>query len=69
MLPIDLVGEDVVEVISSDETIVIKIGLNEDLLDVLVIEVLSEILGDLLQLVGGDFSLNKSKCYSLVDVE
>jgi hypothetical protein len=69
LLPIDLVGEDVVEVVSSDETIIVEVGLNKDLLDLLVIKVLSEVLGDLLELVGGDLSLNKSKCYSLVDVE
>ena len=58
MLPIDLVGEDVVEVIGSDETIIIEIGLHKDLLDFLVIEVLSEVLGDFFELVGGDLSLN-----------
>jgi hypothetical protein len=40
LLPIDLVGEDVVEVISSDETVVIKIGLHKNFLDLLVVEVL-----------------------------
>jgi hypothetical protein len=59
LLPIDLVGEDVVEVISSDETIVIKVSLHENLLDFLVIQVLAEVLGNLLELMGGDLSLNK----------
>lgn len=50
--------EDVVEVISCNETIVIKIRLHEDLLDLLIVEVLSEILGHLLELVGGDLALS-----------
>jgi hypothetical protein len=58
LFPIDLVGEDVVEIIGSDETIIIKISLHKNLLDFLIIEVLTEVLGDLLQLVSGDLSLN-----------
>lgn len=52
-------GQDVVEVISGNETIVIKIGLDKNLLDFLIVQILSKILGDLLQLVGGDLSLNE----------
>ena len=69
MFPIDLVGEDVVEVVSSHKTVVIEVSLHEDLLDFLIIELLSEVLGNLLEFVGGDFSLNKSRSYSLVDVK
>jgi hypothetical protein len=58
LLPVDLVGEDVVEVVGSHETVVVEVGLHEDLLDLLVVEVLSEVLGDLLELVGGDLSLS-----------
>ena len=58
MFPINLVGEDVVEVVSSDKTVVIEVSLHEDLLDFLIVEVFSEVLGDLLELVGGDLSLN-----------
>jgi hypothetical protein len=58
LFPIYFVGEDVVEVVSGDKTIVIEIGLNENLLDFFVVEVLAEVLGNLLQLVGGDLSLN-----------
>jgi hypothetical protein len=58
LVPIDLVGEDVVEVVSSDKTVVIEVSLHEDLLDFLIIEVFSEVLGNLLELVGGDLSLN-----------
>ena len=60
MFPIDLVGQDVVEVIGGNETIVIKIGLDENLFDFLIVQILSKILGDLLQLVGGDLSLNET---------
>ena len=51
-------GEDVVEVVSSDKTVVIEVSFHEDLLDFLIVEVFSEVLGDLLELVGGDLSLN-----------
>ena len=66
MFPIDLVGEDVVEVIGSDETIIIKISLHKDLLDLLIIEVFTEVLGDLLELVSGDLSLNKINLTALL---
>jgi len=59
LLPIYFVGEDVVEIVSGDETIVIEVGLHEDLLDLLVVEVFSEVLSNLLELVGGDLALNK----------
>ena len=41
-------GHDVVEVVLSNKSIVIKVGLLEDLLDFIVGEILAEILGDLL---------------------
>ena len=50
-------SQDVVEVVSGNETIVIKIGLDENFFDFLIVQILSEILGDLLQLMGGDLSL------------
>lgn len=49
--------KDVVEVISCHETIVIKISLHKDLLNLLIIEVFSEILSNLLEFMGGDLSL------------
>jgi hypothetical protein len=60
------VGEDVVEVVTSHETIVVQVSLHEDLLDLLVIEVLAEVLRHLLELVGGDLSLNESKLTALL---
>jgi hypothetical protein len=51
------VAHDVVEVISSDKTVVIEVSLHENLLDFLVIEVFNKVLGDLLELVGGDLAL------------
>ena len=50
--------KDVVEVISGNETIVIEIGFHEDLLDLLVVQVLAEVLGHLLELMGGDLALS-----------
>ncbi len=57
LFPIDLVGHDVVEVVGSDETIVVEVGLLEDLLDFLVGQVLSEVVGDFLELVDRQFAL------------
>lgn len=59
-------GQDVVKVIRSHETIVVKIGLDENLLDFLVIQIFTKILSNLLELVGGDFSLNKFKITALL---
>jgi hypothetical protein len=57
LFPVDLVGHDVVEVVGSDEAVVVEVGLHEDLLDFLVSEVLAEVMGDLLELVDGEFAL------------
>jgi hypothetical protein len=57
LFPVDLVGHDVVEVVGSHETIVIEVSLLEDLLDLLVSKVLSEVVGNLLKLVDGQFTL------------
>jgi hypothetical protein len=51
------VSHDVVEVVSSDKTVVVEVGLHEDLLNFLVGEVLPEVMGDLLQLLNGEFAL------------
>ncbi len=58
LFPVDLVGEDVVEVVAGDKSVVVEVGLHEDLLDLLVVEVFSEVLGNLLEFVGGDLSLS-----------
>ena len=62
LIPIDLVSHDVVEVISSDESIIIQISLSEVILDFLICQILTQLLGDLLELQGGEFS-------SSVDIE
>ena len=59
-------GQDVVKVVSSHETIIIKISLHENLLDFLVSQVFTKIFGDLLEFVGGDLSLNKPKITALL---
>ena len=55
-------SHDVVEVISSDESIIIQISLSEVILDFLICQILTQLLGDLLELQGGEFS-------SSVDIE
>ena len=61
LVPVDLVSHDVVEVIGSDETVLVEVSLREDVIDLLLSQVLSQILRDLLQLVGGDLALNNLK--------
>jgi hypothetical protein len=57
LVPIDLVGHDVVEIVGSHETIIVEVSLHEDLLNFLVSQVLSEVMGDLLQLVNSELAL------------
>jgi hypothetical protein len=52
------VGQDVVEVIGGDETIIVEIGLDEYGFDFLIIQIFSKFLGNLFQFQSGDFSLN-----------
>ena len=66
LVPVDLVGHDVVEVVGSDEAVVVEVGLHEDLLDFLVSEVLAEVVGDLLELVDGEFALDYGKDTALL---
>lgn len=58
MLPIYFVCEDVVEVISGNKTIIIKISLHKNLLNFLIIQILSKILSNFLEFMSGDLSLN-----------
>ena len=57
LVPVNLMGHDVVEVLEGDKSIVVKIGSLDHVLDVLVVDVLSNILGDLLELQAGEFTL------------
>lgn len=52
-------GHDIVEVLKGDETIVVKVGPVEDIIQLVVIKILSQLDGNLLQLVDGNFSLDK----------
>jgi len=56
LFPINFVGHDVVEVFSSDESVIVQIGLGENVLDLIVSQVFSQILSDLLELEGGESS-------------
>lgn len=51
-------GHDVVEIVSSNETILIKISLAENVVKLFFGKILSKISGDLLQLVNSDLTLN-----------
>jgi hypothetical protein len=51
------VGHDVIEVVAGDETVVVEVSFCEDGVDLFLGEVLSQIMGDLLELVGGDLAL------------
>ncbi len=41
LFPVNLVGHDVIEIVTSDESIIVQIGLGEDVLNFVVSQVLS----------------------------
>lgn len=41
LFPVDFVGKDVVKIVSSDKTVVIEVGLVEDMIDLFFSDVLS----------------------------
>ena len=57
LFPINFVSHDVVEVINCDKSIIIQIGLGEDVLNFFFGQVFSQILGNLFQLQCGDTAL------------
>jgi molybdopterin-binding protein len=57
LFPVNLVGHDVVEIVSGDESIIIQIGLGEDVLNFIISQVLSQFSSDLLQLQSGESTL------------
>lgn len=59
LIPINFVGHDVVEIIASHEAVLVQIGLAEDMIDLILGKVLSQLSCNLLQLVHSDLSLNK----------
>ena len=59
LVPINLVGHDVVKVVTGDESILIEVSFVEYVVPFVVTHVFSELLTDLLQLQSGDFSLHK----------
>ena len=56
MFPINFVSHDIVEIVSGDESIIVQIGFGEDVLDFLISQVFSQILGDLFEFEGGESS-------------
>lgn len=57
LFPINFVSHDVVEVINCDKSIIIQIGLGEDVLNFFLCQVFSQILSNLFQLQCGDTTL------------
>ena len=55
-------SHDVVEIVSSNESIIIKISLGENVLNLVIGQVLTQLLGDLLQFKNGESA-------SSVDIE
>ena len=58
LVPIDFVSHDVVEVITSDKTVVIKVSLKENVVKLIFSKVFSQFLRNFLQLGNCNFSLN-----------
>ena len=56
LFPVNFVCHDVVEIVSGNESVVVQICLGENVLDLVVSQVLSQFLGDLLQLKSGESS-------------
>ena len=56
LIPIDLVSHNVVEVVWGNKSIIVQIGLGESVLNALIIQILSQFLGDFLQFKGGESS-------------
>ncbi len=57
LFPVNLVGHDVVEIVSGNESIIIQIGLGENVLNFIISQVLSQFSSDLLQLQSGESTL------------
>ncbi len=61
LIPVDSVGHDVVEVFEGDETVVVEIGSFKHIFDFIVIDVFSNIFGDLFEFKAGEFTLRLMK--------
>ena len=66
LFPVDLVGHDVVEVISHNETIVVEVSLFEHVVDLFFGKVLAQVLSDLLELQSGDLALSNKNITALL---
>ena len=66
LVPINLVGHDVVKVVTGDESILIEVSFVEYVVPFVVTHVFSELLTDLFQLQCGDFSLYQLKHTALL---
>ena len=60
LFPINFVAHDIVEVVSSHESVFIEVGFRENVVDLVISEVFSKFLGDLFKFEGCDLSLNKA---------
>ena len=61
LFPVDLVGHDVVKVITSDETIIIEISLVEHLVPFVLSKVLAQFVSDFLEFVNSDLALHHKR--------
>ena len=57
-IPIHFMGHDVIEIVLSHESIIIKVSFHEYFFDFFISQVFSKILCDFLQLKNCEFSLN-----------
>ncbi len=57
LFPVNLVGHDVVEIVSGNESIIIQISLGENVLNFIISQVFSQFSSDLLQLQSGESTL------------
>ena len=66
LVPISLVGHDVVEIITGDKSIVIKVGFEEHVVELVFREILSQLLGNLLEFHGCDLALSYQRITALL---
>ena len=57
LFPVDLMSHDVVEIVAGHETVLIEIGLGEDVVDFVLAQLLSQLGCDFLELLHCDLSL------------
>ena len=59
LLPVDLVGHDVVEIVISHETIVVKVSTGKHVFNLSISKVLTDIMSNPLEFDGADLTLSQ----------